>query len=43
MNRWVGWGWLLALLLGGLLGCDRPKDPIPIDKPMPTNRFPAKK
>jgi hypothetical protein len=40
MTRWLGCGLLFALLLGGLLGCDRSTEPQVIN-PMPSNRFPA--
>jgi hypothetical protein len=42
MSRWLGFGLLLAVLLG-ILGCDRPQEPIQLDQPISSNRIPILK
>ena len=43
MTRWLRCALLLAVLVGGVIGCSgRSTEPEEIARPLPTNRFPKK-
>jgi hypothetical protein len=43
MHRWIWWGLLLALVLGGAGGCGPGQDGVKKSETLPTHRLPGKR